>query len=104
MNDNDSSVLTIEQENLPMLWIKVLGPGCPNCERVEQHARQAVDQLRETRPMLEAMVEKVTDPERYLDYGLVSTPGLVVNEVLVSSGRIPTPSRIAAWLEQALTA
>lgn len=85
-----------------MLWIKVLGPGCPNCQKVEQYTREAVDRLRETRPTLEAMVEKVTDPDRFLEYGLISTPGLVVNEKLVSSGKIPTPARIAEWLEQAL--
>jgi hypothetical protein len=85
-----------------MLSIKVLGPGCPNCERLELHAIQAVDRLHHARPEVEATVEKVTDTMKFIDYGLLSTPGLVVNEKLVSSGRIPAPSQIIGWLEDAL--
>jgi hypothetical protein len=84
-----------------MLSIKVLGPGCKNCDRLERHALQAAEGWRAEHPEVEVTVEKVTDMERFLDYGLLSTPGLVINEKLVSSGRIPAPSHIAAWLDEA---
>ncbi|TET31417.1 MAG: thioredoxin family protein [Anaerolineales bacterium] len=86
-----------------MMVIKVLGPGCKNCERLEMHADQAVEQLQAENPKLEVTVEKVTDVNAFLDYGLLKTPGLVINEKLVSSGRIPSPSQISGWIEEALT-
>jgi hypothetical protein len=87
-----------------MVSIKVLGSGCKNCERVELHTVQAVKQWRTNHPDEEITIQKITDPEKFLDYGLLSTPGLVVNEKLVSSGKIPTPSHIIRWLEEAKAA
>jgi small redox-active disulfide protein 2 len=86
-----------------MLVVKVLGPGCKNCERLEMHAVQAADQVRTENPNLEVTVEKVTDVNAFLDYGLVKTPGLVINEKLVSSGRIPSQSQIAGWMEEVVS-
>jgi small redox-active disulfide protein 2 len=86
-----------------MMVIKVLGPGCKNCERLEIHAVQAVEQIQTENPKLEITVKKVTDVNAFLNYGLLKTPGLVINEKLVSSGRIPSPSQIAGWIEGALT-
>ncbi|MGD8553853.1 MAG: thioredoxin family protein [Anaerolineales bacterium] len=87
-----------------MLLIKVLGPGCKNCERVELHAAQAAEQWRAEHPDVEVTIEKVTEAEKFLDYGLLSTPGLVINEKLVSAGRIPAPSQIITWLAEAASA
>jgi hypothetical protein len=87
-----------------MVSIKVLGSGCKNCERVELHTVQAVKQWRADHPGEEITIEKITDPEKFLDYGLLSTPGLVINEKLVSSGKIPAPSHIIGWLEEAKAA
>lgn len=84
-----------------MLSIKVLGPGCRNCERLELHAAQAAERWAKEHPELEVTIEKVTDMERFLEYGLLATPGLVINEKLVASGRIPAPSHIVTWLEEA---
>jgi small redox-active disulfide protein 2 len=84
-----------------VLSIKVLGPGCKNCARVELHAVQAVEQWQANHPDVEVTIEKITDMEKFLDYGLLSTPGLVINEKLVSSGKIPAPSHIVAWLNEA---
>jgi small redox-active disulfide protein 2 len=89
---------------MKMVSIKVLGPGCKNCERVELHASQAVEQWRVDHPDVEVTIQKVTDVERFLDYGLLTTPGLVVNGKLVSSGKIPAPARILAWLDETLGA
>lgn len=80
-----------------MLTIKILGPGCANCKRLEVIARQAASDLNVT-----AEFTKVTDYNEILAYDLVSTPGLVINERLVSSGRIPSPASVAAWITEAM--
>jgi hypothetical protein len=85
-----------------MLAIKVLGPGCANCDRLLQLAEQAVEEIKKEYPAFEATVEKVTDPETFLNYGLLKTPGLVVNERLVSSGHVPAMTQIMVLLREAL--
>jgi hypothetical protein len=80
----------------------VLGPGCANCERLAQMTVQAIEQLKNDFPELEATVEKITEIERFVDYGLLATPGLVVNETLISSGRVPTEAQLMALLRGAL--
>ena len=79
-----------------MINIKVLGPGCANCEKLAQLYREVVDENK-----FDASIEKVTDINRFADYGLLLTPGLVVNENLVSSGKIPAKSSIIQWLNEA---
>jgi len=79
-----------------MLSIKVLGPGCANCRKLEDVAREAVASLG-----IEAEITKVTDMNAIIAYDVLKTPGLVINEKLVSSGRIPTPASIAEWLRAA---
>lgn len=80
-----------------MLTIKVLGSGCANCKRVEQIARKVISEM-----ALEAEVVKVTDYKDIMAYNILSTPGLVVNEKVVCSGRIPTPAEVTTWLADAL--
>jgi small redox-active disulfide protein 2 len=80
-----------------MLTIKVLGSGCANCKKVEEIARQAVAGLG-----IEAQVIKVTDYQDIMSYGILSTPGLVIDEKVVSSGRIPSIAEITTWLANAL--
>ena len=80
-----------------MLTIKVLGSGCANCKRLEQLTRKVVDDL-----SLEAEVIKVTDPTKYADYGVMATPGLVINDETVSSGRIPSMAEITTFITSAL--
>lgn len=82
-----------------MLTIKVLGPGCANCERVQQLARQAVASL-----AAQATITKITDRAVWRQYGLLSTPGLVVNEKLVCGGRIPSEAEVTTWLVNELAA
>ena len=82
-----------------MLTIKVLGSGCANCKRVEQIANKVVAEM-----TLEAEVIKVTDYADIMAYNILSTPGLVVNEKVVCSGRIPTPAEVTTWLANALEA
>jgi small redox-active disulfide protein 2 len=80
-----------------MLTIKVLGSGCANCKRLEQIARKVVTDMR-----IEAEVIKVTDYNDIMSYNILSTPGLVINEKVVSTGRIPSPAEVTSWLANAL--
>jgi small redox-active disulfide protein 2 len=82
-----------------MLDIKVLGPGCANCKKVETIAQQAVLALG-----VEANIAKITHMEEILEYNLLSTPGLVINSKVVCSGRVPSPAEVGAWLADALEA
>lgn len=82
-----------------MLSIKVLGPGCANCQRVEEIARAAVAELG-----LEADIVKVTDRAEFARYNLLATPGLVINEKLVTGGRIPSVEEVKALVGRALVA
>ena len=80
-----------------MLTIKILGSGCPNCKKVEAVARQAASGLG-----LEAEFVKVTDYGKIMEYPVLSTPGLVIGEQVVCSGRIPTEAEVTTWLATAL--
>jgi small redox-active disulfide protein 2 len=79
-----------------MLDIKILGPGCTNCTKVEQVARKAAAFLG-----IEAQFEKVTDMAHIQKYPILSTPGLVINEKLVCAGRIPTEAEVTTWIANA---
>jgi small redox-active disulfide protein 2 len=76
-----------------MLTIKVLGPGCANCERMEQLVRKIIEDL-----AVEAQIEKITDMNQIIEYGVVNTPGLMVGDELVVSGRVPTEAELAVWI------
>ncbi len=80
-----------------MLSIKVLGSGCANCHKVEDLVKQVVAQL-----SIEAKVEMVTDMQTIMSYGVMSTPGIVINEKVVSMGRVPALSQITTMITSAL--
>jgi small redox-active disulfide protein 2 len=80
-----------------MLSIKVLGSGCANCKKLEALAHQVVDQLG-----IEAEIIKVTEYPDIMAYNIMSTPGLVINEKVVSSGRIPSVAEITTFVTNAL--
>lgn len=80
-----------------MLTIKVLGSGCANCKRLEQITHKVVSEMG-----IEAEVVKVTEYPDIMAYNILATPGLVINEKLVSSGRIPSPAEVTAWVADAL--
>ncbi len=79
-----------------MLTIKVLGPGCENCKRLAWLAERATQHL-----AIEAQIVKVTDYQEIMKYDILSTPGLVINEKLVVSGRVPSEAEITTWLADA---
>lgn len=75
--------------------IKVLGPGCPNCHKMEEMTRKAVKDLG-----IDAKIEKITDIQEIMKY-TISTPGLVVNGKLKHSGRpLPTVEKIKELIKQ----
>ena len=76
-----------------MLIIKVLGPGCSNCKALEMVAHKAVASLG-----VEAEIIKVEDYAQIIQYPILSTPALVVNETVVVSGRVPSIAQVATWL------
>jgi small redox-active disulfide protein 2 len=82
-----------------MLTIKVLGSGCANCKKLEAITHQVVDQL-----AIEAEIIKVTEYPAIMAYNILSTPGLVINEKVVSAGRIPSEAEITTFVTNALQA
>ncbi len=69
--------------------IKVLGPGCMNCRTLEKRTREALSELN-----LDAVVEKVEDFQKIASYGILRTPGLVIDEKVASSGSVPTVEKL----------
>ena len=80
-----------------MLEIKILGTGCVNCKKLAEETENVVNKL-----AVDAVVEKVTDYQEILAYDILSTPGLVINGQVVSSGRIPTRDEISTFLSRAI--
>jgi len=80
-----------------MLNVKILGPGCVNCYRVEQVAVDALEMLDE-----EATLQHVTNQDEMRQYAILYTPGLVINEQLVCAGRIPSIKEVISWAEEAM--
>ncbi|NPV27551.1 MAG: thioredoxin family protein [Firmicutes bacterium] len=75
--------------------IKVLGPGCKNCQALEKEVKTVLEELK-----IEAQVEKVTDLSKIMDYNVLMTPGLVINENLKVFGRVPKKEEIKKWIQE----
>jgi len=73
--------------------IKILGSGCTNCVNLERVTREAIADLG-----IDAQIEKVTDYPAIIGYGVMSTPGLVVDEKVVMSGRVPSAAKVRELL------
>ena len=76
-----------------MKTVKILGSGCANCRKLEAVAREAA-----AGAGVQAGFVKVTDMQAIMAYDLLATPGLVIDDKLVSSGRIPTLAEVRQWL------
>ena len=88
-----------KEPTLMTLPIKVLGGGCANCANLEKNATAAVAGLG-----VEARIEHVSDPAEYARYGVLYTPGLVINDKLASAGRVPSVAEVTTLLTNVLAA
>ena len=77
--------------------IKILGPGCARCHQLEQTAREVVKELG-----IDAEIEDVKDIKKIMEYPILTTPGLVIDEKLVCSGRVPSKSEVTNFITTAL--
>jgi len=77
--------------------IRILGPGCPRCGEVEKRTINVLAELN-----VGADVQKVTDIKKIAEYKIFSTPGLVINGKVKSSGRIPSREEIKRWIQEEL--
>jgi small redox-active disulfide protein 2 len=77
--------------------IKVLGPGCARCHQLEKATREAVSELG-----IEAEIDYVQDIKKIMEYLILSTPGLVIDEKLVCSGRVPSKAELTTFITTAL--
>ena len=73
--------------------IKILGTGCPNCKHLEALVREVA-----AAHQLHPEIEEVREIPEIMAYGIMHTPGLVIDGQVVASGRIPTKQEIAGWL------
>ena len=69
--------------------IHILGSGCPNCRKLEAHAREAVKNLG-----LEAEIVKIQDMDAIMDMGVMITPGLAIDGVVKKAGKVPSVTEI----------
>lgn len=76
-----------------MINFKILGTGCTKCKKTEEVVRQVVKELD-----IEATIEKIEDIQKIMEYDVLSTPVLVVNEVIKIKGRVPTIQEIKSFL------
>ena len=76
--------------------IKILGPGCVRCQRLEQLTREVLTELG-----LTAEFDHVTEMDKIMAYPIMSTPALVIDEQVKVAGRIPSKEEIAGWLKAA---
>ena len=80
-----------------MIKIKVLGPGCAKCHKLEQTVKDAVKELG-----IDAEIEDIKDIMKIMEYPILTTPGLVINDKVVCSGHVPTKAEICSYIDTAL--
>lgn len=84
-----------EEESPERIQIKILGPGCANCDRLEQELMQVMSETR-----IIADMEHVRDIKEIGRYGVMGTPALIINGQVKSVGRIPPKSKLMEWLKE----
>jgi len=77
--------------------IKILGTGCARCHQLEKTAREVVKELG-----IDATVEEVKDMRQIMAYNILTTPGLVINEQVVISGKVPSKAEVTQLIINAL--
>jgi small redox-active disulfide protein 2 len=79
-----------------MVTIKVVGSGCANCNKLADMCKEVINENE-----IEATVSKVTDINQFADLGIFITPGLIINDDVKSSGKLPTKSTLVHWIKDA---
>lgn len=77
--------------------IKVLGPGCRNCEKLEKVVKEAVSELQ-----ADVSITKISDMEKILEHDVIMTPGLVINGKVKAFGKVPKKDEIKKWIKEEL--
>jgi small redox-active disulfide protein 2 len=80
-----------------VMVIKILGTGCAKCNQLENTTREVLKEL-----AVDATIEHIKDMKKIMEYPILQTPGLVINEKLVSSGRVPTKAEVTSYITTAL--
>ncbi|MBL7062380.1 MAG: TM0996/MTH895 family glutaredoxin-like protein [Dehalococcoidia bacterium] len=78
--------------------IKILGPGCARCDQLEKITKEVVKELG-----IDVSLEHVKDVKEIMEYPILHTPGLVLNEELVCSGRVPTKAEVTTYITTVLS-
>ena len=78
--------------------VKILGPGCARCDQLEKITKEVVKELG-----IDFSLEHVKDIKKIMEYPILHTPGLVLNEELVCSGRVPTKAEVTTYITTALS-
>ena len=76
------------------MTIQILGTGCPKCKKLEENARKAVSEL-----TIDCEIEKVTDLNEIMEYGIMMTPGFAINKNVKSTGKVLTPDQIKGIIQ-----
>jgi len=76
-----------------MPLVQILGPGCPKCKMLYEHVQQAANKLG-----LDCTIEKITDMQTIVNFGVLSTPALVIDGEVKVAGRVPSASQIEELL------
>ena len=85
-----------EEEDAGYLQVKVLGPGCPSCEKLEQDLMAIAAEMR-----LPIDLEHVRDPRQIAAYGMMAMPALVIGTEVKAAGRVPASETLKQWLKDA---
>lgn len=79
-----------------MVNIKVVGPGCANCNKLADMCKEIINENE-----IEATISKVTDINQFADLGIIMTPGLIINDIVKASGKLPTKTTLVHWIKDA---
>jgi small redox-active disulfide protein 2 len=78
------------------MTIKILGSGCPNCQKLEQNAKKAIEELE----LKDVKIEHIYEVDKIVEYGVMATPAIVIDEKVMAAGRIPETEEIKSWLKK----